>query len=113
MANPKVEFSARLPYVIHIQTMILLGFIKLEDSIKHAHLIHRQVNASVWDDTQHVGQVAFVKGSKTLSPENLLCTVWDTRVLARLSQSETRLQDLGTDWVNRDMCIMFGIYALL
>lgn len=62
-----------------------------------AHLIYRQVDASIGDDAQHVGDVALIKRSQSFSPENLLGTVRDTRVLPGLPQSKTSFQELGTD----------------
>lgn len=62
-----------------------------------AYLVHCQVDACVGDDAQHVWDVAFVKRSKSFSPENLLRTVGDTRVLPGRPQSEASFQDLGTE----------------
>lgn len=62
-----------------------------------AHLIYCQVDASVGDDAQHVGNVALIKGAQSFPPENLLGTVRDTRVLSGLPQSETSFQDLRMD----------------
>lgn len=46
-----------------------------EVKIDCAHLVHGQVDASVGDNAEHVGDVAFVKRCQSFSPENLLRTV--------------------------------------
>lgn len=65
-----------------------------------AHLVHRQVDACVGDDAQHVGDVAFIERSESFSPENLLRTVRDARVLPGRPQCKTGFQDLGTENVS-------------
>lgn len=40
-----------------------------------AHLVHRQVDASVGDDAQHVGDVALVESPQSFPPEDLLGAV--------------------------------------
>lgn len=62
-----------------------------------AHLIYCQVDASIGDDAQHVGNVALIKRAQSFPPENLLGTVRDTRVLSGLPQSKTSFQDLRMD----------------
>lgn len=62
-----------------------------------AHLVHRQVDARVWNDAQHVRDVAFIKSSQPLPSQDLLRTVRDARVLTRLSQGQASLQNLKTD----------------
>lgn len=57
-------------------------------------LIHSQVDACIRDDAQHVGNVALVEGSEALSLQDLLGAVCDSRVLARLSQRQPRLNHL-------------------
>lgn len=40
------------------------------DSPGETHLVHRQVDACVGNDAQHVWDVAFIKRSKAFSPED-------------------------------------------
>lgn len=63
-------------------------------SVETAYLIYCQVDASVGDDAQHVGDIALIKRTKPFSPENLLGTFWDARVLPSRSQSKTSFQNL-------------------
>ena len=58
-------------------------------------LVHRQVDASVGDDANHVGNVAPIEGSHALLPEDLLGTVRNARILARRPQRQPGLQHLG------------------
>lgn len=58
------------------------------------HLIDSQVDASVRDDAQHVGDVALVESSHTLLLKDVFGTMHDARVLARPPQGQPGLQDL-------------------
>lgn len=60
-----------------------------------AHLIDCQVDASVRDDAQHVGDVAFVEGKHSLALQDLFGAVWDALVLASLSQRQTGFENLN------------------
>lgn len=83
------------------------GLIKL--SLVSAHLVHCQVDACVGDDAEHVGDVAFIKRSESLSPENLLGTVGDTGVLSGLPQSETSFQHLGGRFSKESQFCLTGV----
>lgn len=65
--------------------------------VECAYLVDGQVDASVGDDAKHVGHIAFVEGPQALPPQHLLGTVRDARILARLPQRQTGLQNLSTD----------------
>lgn len=71
-----------------------LLLLKGPESSRAPHLIDSQVYASVGDDAQHVGDVAFVEGSHALSGQDLPGTVQHARVLACLAQGHPGLQDL-------------------
>lgn len=59
-----------------------------------AYLVHGQIDASVGNDAQDVGDVALVKRFHSLPLQDLLGTVKHSRVLARLPQRQTGLQHL-------------------
>ena len=63
-------------------------------SLTYTHLIDSQVDASIGDDPQHVGDIAFVKGSQAFLLENLFSTVCYTRILACPSEGHACLQNL-------------------
>lgn len=58
------------------------------------YLVHGQIDASVGDDAQDVGDVALVKRFHSLLLQDLLRTVQHSRVLARLPQRQASLQHL-------------------
>lgn len=58
------------------------------------HLIDSEVDASVGDDSQHVGDVAFVEGSHALFSQDPPGTVQHARVLACFPQGHPGLQNL-------------------
>lgn len=58
------------------------------------NLVHCQVDASVWNDPQYVGNVSLVERPEALLLENPLCTVCDSRVLPGLPQSQSGFQHL-------------------
>lgn len=60
-----------------------------------AHLIDGQVHASVRDDAQHVGHVAFVERRHSLALQDLFGAVRDALVLASLSQHQTGFENLN------------------
>lgn len=62
-----------------------------------AHLVHRQIDAGVGDDSQHVGDVALIKSTQPFSPQYLLGTVGDAGVLSSLPQSKAGFQHLGAE----------------
>lgn len=62
-----------------------------------AHLVNRQIDAGIRDDSQHVGDVAFVKRSEAFPPEDLLGAVRDAGVLTARPQRKAGLQNLGPD----------------
>lgn len=59
-----------------------------------ADLIDSQVNASIGDDAQHIGDVALVESSQAFLLEDVFGTVHNARVLACLSQRQACLQHL-------------------
>lgn len=50
------------------------------------HLINSQVDASIRNDAQHVGDVALVESSHTLLLKNVFAAIQNARVLARFPQ---------------------------
>lgn len=58
------------------------------------HLVDSEVDASIGDDPQHVGDVAFVEGSYTLFSQDPPGAVQHARVLACLPQGHSGLQHL-------------------
>lgn len=50
------------------------------------HLINGQVDASIRNDAQHVGDVALVESSHTLLLKNMFGTIQNARVLACFPQ---------------------------
>lgn len=50
------------------------------------HLINSQVDASIRDDAQHVGDVALVESSHALLLKNMFGAIQNARVLARFPQ---------------------------
>lgn len=61
---------------------------------RRTHLVNSQVNASIGDDAQHVGDVAFIESSHALLQEDVLGTIHHPSILTGLSQSQSCLQDL-------------------
>lgn len=68
-----------------------------------AHLIHCQVDAGVGNDSQHVGDVALIKRTKSFSPKYLLSAVRDAGVLAGFSQGEASFKQLREDSEKKDV----------
>lgn len=58
------------------------------------HLIDSEVDASIGDDPQHVGDVAFIEGSYTLFCQDPPGTVQHAGVLACFPQGHSGLQNL-------------------
>lgn len=69
---------------------------------KYTHLIDSEVDAGVWNDAQHVGDIAFIESSRSLLLEYVFGTIHDAWELTCLPQGQPCLQDLQEQVVMSD-----------